>query len=419
MSSFKAVIFTGENQIKSDGSINIKIRITHKRKADYIATDLFVLPNSFDKNAGVVKTGRNKDYINLRLTDHIQKYQRKDIELGERRDFMTVKQIKASLLEEKKDSGSLDFFEFSEKFVKSVETDGTKRWHIATIANLKSFIGNQLPFSEINLAFLQRYENFMRKQGVGNGINNYMRSFRALFNKARDFYNDEDAKIVRIPNYPFRNYTIPQSVSKSKNHFLTIDELKELINHKCSNSGEEFAVDMFLLLIYLIGIEAKDLFYLGKQNKKGRVLYDRFKTGKEFSIKLEPEALAIIKKYSSKTSLINVQERYSNHLTFIGFINDQLHGKKSRKVKGIFPKLEIEKDVTTKWARHTWATIARNECRINKDDVALCLGHADNDNRVTDMYIKYDYSIIDESNRKVIDFINLNCSSVNMPLDNK
>ena len=328
MSSFKAVIFTGESQIKSDGSINIKIRITHKRKADYISTDLFVLPDSFDKNAGVVKTGRNKDYINLRLTDHIQKYQRKDIELGERRDFMTVKQIKASLLEEKKNSGSLDFFAFAEDFVKSVETDGTKRWHNATLANLKSFIGNQLSFSEINLPFLQRYENFMRKQGVGNGINNYMRSFRAIYNKARDFYNDEDAKIVRIPNYPFRNYTIPQSATKSKYHFLTIDELKVLINHKGTNSGEEFATDMYLLMMYLIGIEAKDLFYLGKPNKKGRVFYDRFKTGKEFSIKLESEALAIINKYPSKKYLININERYANHLTFISFVNNQLHGSK-------------------------------------------------------------------------------------------
>lgn len=419
MSSFKAVVFAGENQRKSDGSINVKIRLTHNRKADYIATDLFVLPDSFDSKSGVTKSGKNKDYINLRITDYIQKYQRKDIELGDRRDFMTVKQIKAYLLEDKKRSGALDFFEFAEKYLNSVDSAGTLRWHNAAIASLKLFIGNQLPFSEINLAFLQRYENHLRRQGVGNGVNNYMRSFRALFNKARDLYNDEDAKIVRIPQYPFRKYTIPSAITKSKNHFLSIEELSELINYKCSNAGEEFAVDMFLLMIYLMGIEAKDLFYLGQQNKKGRVLYDRFKTGKEFSIKLEPEALAIIKKYLSKTSLINAQERYSNHLTLISFINDQLHGKKSRKVEGVFPKLEIEKKVTTKWARHTWATIARNECRISKDDVALCLGHQDTDNRVTDMYIKYDYSIIDESNRKVIDFINLNCSSVDVPLDNK
>jgi hypothetical protein len=38
--------------------------------------------------------------------------------------------------------------------------------------------------------------------------------------------------------------------------------------------------------------------------------------------------------------------------------------------------------------------------------------------QMENMYIKYDYSIIDESNRKVIDFINLYCSSVDVSLNN-
>ena len=184
MSSFKAVIFSGENQRKSDGTNNVKIRLTHNRKADYISTDLFVVSDSFDSKSGVVKSGKNKDYINLRITDYIHKYQRKDIELGERRDFMTVKQIKAYLLEDKIKSGALDFFEFAEESLKTVHAVGTLRWHNSAIASLKLFVGNQLPFSEINLTFLKRYEIFLKRQGVSNGINNYMRSFRSLFNKA-------------------------------------------------------------------------------------------------------------------------------------------------------------------------------------------------------------------------------------------
>jgi hypothetical protein len=82
------------------------------------------------------------------------------------------------------------------------------------------------------------------------------------------------------------------------------------------------------------------------------------------------------------------------------------------------PKIGIHKKVTIKWARQTWVTIARSECRINKDYGLLCLVHEDTDNKVTDMYIKYDYSIIDESNRKVIDFINLNWSSLDVSLNN-
>ena len=160
---------------------------------------------------------------------------------------------------------------------------------------------------------------------------------------------------------------------------------------------------MFLLMFYLIGIEAKDLFYADKP-KKGRLYYTRYKTGREYSIKLEPEAIEIINRYKGTRLLLNVSERFEHNKSFYRAINSYLKGDKSHFITGIFPKIGIHKQVTSKWSRHTWATIARNQCNINKDDVALCLGHEDFDNRVTDMYVKYDYSIIDKSNRKVIDF---------------
>jgi hypothetical protein len=59
-------------------------------------------------------------------------------------------------------------------------------------------------------------------------------------------------------------------------HVLTLAELRLLINYKPENPGEIFARDMFLLMIYMIGIEAKDLFYLNKL-QKGRIVYKRFK----------------------------------------------------------------------------------------------------------------------------------------------
>ena len=409
MSNFKAVVFKGSNQVKNDGSTNIKIRITHNRKADYIATDLYVLVKSFDSKTGMVKSGKNKDYINLRITDYIQKYQKLDIELGDRRKYLSVKQVKSYLLDEKINSNHINFFGFAEEFLNNVNAEGTKRWHESTISNLKVFAGKYLMFSDINLDFLNRFESFLKRQGVGAGINNYMRSFRAIFNKARDKYNDEDSGVIKIPHYPFRKYKIPKSPSKSKKHFLSIGELGKLMQFQPETPGEEIAKDMFMLMFYFIGIEIKDLFHLGTPIK-GRIYYDRFKTGKDFSIKIEPEAEAILNKYKSKTSLISLQEKYKDHRNFMKYLNIQLHGSNTitKKVKGIFPKLEIDKPVTTKWARHTWATIARNNCRINKDDVALCLGHEDSDNRVTDIYIDYDYSIIDDSNRKVIDFVNSN-----------
>lgn len=408
MSTFKAVLLKGNNHLKEDGTSNIKIRITHDRKADYISTDLYIIPSDFEDKSGTARFGKNKNYINYRITDKLKEFRQLDIQLGDRKERMTVKEIKAIMTSGTTETKMIDFFEFAEAYLEEMNSKSHKRNMSSFISILKNFSGDKLKFTDINVPFLLRFESYLRKKGVKNGINNYMRMFRALFNKARDSYNDENSGVITIPHYPFKKYQLPKPKLKTREHNLSIEELKMLINFKPETEGEKLAKDFFLLMIYLIGIETKDLFYLSKPNKKGRIYYDRFKTGKEYSIKIEHEAADIIERYKGKKLLLDISERFQLHESFIRTVNNYLHGEKHHNITGIFPKIGIRKKVTTKWARHTWATIARNECRINKDDVALCLGHEDSDNKVTDMYIKYDYSIIDESNRKVIDFINLN-----------
>ncbi len=421
MPTFKAVVLKGKNDLKNDGTSNIKIRITHNRKINYIPSDLYILPKDMDNKSGTVKSGTNKEFLNQRISEVIHKYRKRYIELGDRVQFMSVSQIKAHLLNDISKTYQIDFIKFINDFINTYSTSalssGTKENYYFLMLSLKNFSGEVLPVSEINYQYLIRYEEFLRSRGVKNGIVNYMIIFRSLFNKCRDHFNDDDAGRILIPHYPFKKYVIPKRQVKSKDHILSLIELQKLITYVPDTSSEQFAIDMFLLMFYFIGIEGKDLFYL-KKPVCGRVSYDRFKTGREHSIKLEPEAIEIINRYAGEKLLLNVSERFKIHKTFVRAINNHLSGEAYHKIKGVFPKLRITKHPTTKWARHTWATIARNECKISKDDVALCLGHEDEDNNVTDMYIKYDFSIIDESNRKVIDIINLNCASVDVALNN-
>jgi integrase len=412
MATFKAVVLKSTNDLKNDGTTNIKIRITHDRKINYIPSDLYILPKNMDNKSGTAKSGPNKEFINQRISEVIHKYRKKYIELGDRIQFMSVSQIKAHLLNDISKTYQIDFIKFINDFLKtnstSLLTSGTLENYYYLMLSLKNFSGDVLPVSEINYKYLTRYEAFLRSRGVKNGIVNYMIIFRSLFNKCRNHYNDDDSGHILISQYPFKKYVIPKRQLKSKDHILTLTELQKLLAYVPEKSSEQFAIDMFFLMFYLIGIEGKDLFYL-KKPVRGRVFYDRFKTGREYSIKLEPEAIEIINRYPGNDNLLlNVSERFKLHKTFVRAINNHLSGEAYHKIKGVFPKLNIPKHPTTKWARHSWATIARNECKISKDDVALCLGHEDEDNNVTDMYIKYDYSIIDESNRKVIDMINLN-----------
>jgi hypothetical protein len=56
-------------------------------------------------------------------------------------------------------------------------------------------------------------------------------------------------------------------------------------------------------------------------------------------------------------------------------------------------------------ARHSFATIARNKLNVDKITVGEALNHIHKDSKVTDFYIQKDYSVINDVNRKVIEFV--------------
>ncbi|WP_183573701.1 hypothetical protein HDF18_08100 [Mucilaginibacter sp. X5P1] len=58
-------------------------------------------------------------------------------------------------------------------------------------------------------------------------------------------------------------------------------------------------------------------------------------------------------------------------------------------------------------ARHSFGSIARNECRFSKYDVAFALNHIDPTTKTTDIYIKPDWRIIDDVQFKIVSLLNL------------
>lgn len=74
MAVFKAVILKGGRNNKSDGITNIKIRLTHGKKVNYISTDLYIEPKQMSNKEGIVTSGNNIAFINTRITNLLQKY---------------------------------------------------------------------------------------------------------------------------------------------------------------------------------------------------------------------------------------------------------------------------------------------------------------------------------------------------------
>ncbi len=404
MATFQAVILKGDIHVKQDKTTNIKIRITHNRKVEYISTDLYVHPELFEK--GQVK-GKNSSFINSRISDELSILNTRYLKMGLIVKKLTAKELRLRLSSDTQ-SEDIDFLTFAETYQKELVDKGklgSARSLRGIISNLKKY-KPEICFHDIDLQFLNDFVAFLKKRGVKNGVDNYMRAFRLLFKAGIDKYNDEDRAIIRIPHYPFKKFKFEKIRRQTSENRLTVEQMKMLRDFRPDRGREQMAKDMFLLMFYLIGINTADLYTLQKPDKKGRLNYVRAKTGRDYSIKPEPEALEIIARYEGSATLINAAERYGNYLDWQKYINMELKriGESIEKEhQKADPEFSYPKTISTNWARHTWATIARNNCRINKDDVALCLGHEDPDNTVTDIYIDYDYSIIDESNRKVLD----------------
>ncbi|MCD8135270.1 MAG: hypothetical protein LUH01_04655 [Parabacteroides gordonii] len=223
---------------------------------------------------------------------------------------------------------------------------------------------------------------------------------------AKAEYNDEEQGIIKIPWSPFTKYKVPKQTPTRKRN-LPAGTIKKILNVKdvkgVGSVRYNLAKDVFALSFYLIGMNTADLFSCTVM-ENGRLTYFRAKTKDrrsdfaKMSVKIEPEVLPLIEKYRDPSGerVFNFYKKYADSDCFNTAVNKGL--KKVGKVIGV-------DDLEFYAARHSWATIARNDLKINKYVVHEALNHVDDEMKVTDIYLEKDYSQIDEANRKVIDFV--------------
>lgn len=252
------------------------------------------------------------------------------------------------------------------------------------------------PIKKMDYDYIVRFDKWCRDSGKKvNSISILMRNIRAVLNEA-----EKDGISV---SYPFKRFHIKNEETRKRS--LTDDELRLFMTCKVNNGQERYR-DYFLLMLYLIGINMTDLFQARPEDlKNGRLNYTRDKTGKLYSVKVEPEAMEIIKKYRGKEYLLEALDGHVDFLSWSSQLNKRLKaigqvvGRYNRKIKE-----SPFKDISTYWARHTWATLAYR-LGVSVDTIAQALGHSDRSHSVTMIYIKPDQSRVDEANRKVIDYV--------------
>lgn len=312
----------------------------------------------------------------------------------------TVQEVKAFALSLLKDTDSSPkrLVDVLDEFISTKKNQSTLTMYGITKKKIIAF-DPKATLDTIDRKWLAGIERMMSDSGMSiNGYAIHLRNIRAVFNYALD----EEY----TTNYPFRKFKIKQERTESR--ALTVNQLRLIRDYDC----EEFQKihrDMFMLMFYLIGINAADLFTLPKDavNEQGRIIYHRAKTGKLYSIKVEPEALAIINRYRGKNYLLSPLDRYKSYKDYLHHMNNALKtiGKTWRLGIG-WSGNAICPNLTGYWSRHTWATIAFS-IGIPKDIISLSLGHSFGLS-VTDIYIDYSVTQIDEANRRVINYLNNN-----------
>ena len=411
MATLKAVVL--KHQIRADGTVNVKIRVTHERKSAYIATEHYIPVKKISADFTRIKD----NFILSIVEEEISRLRREISDLGVRIHSLDAKGL-AIYLESLQDGDHVDIFEYGRKRIESLlskNREGTSKTYQYSLKRLGEFIGREkLDMKEITPHLLRNFEKYILSGNRGlRTLELVMSNIRTLISEARSEYNDEDNRKFVVPN-PFARYMIPKapdpqkrSLSPAEFTALRIADLpRQSKQHSHPFRRDLMARDLFLLSFFLVGMNSCDLYEMRpKQIKDGYLTYERRKTRTrrqdraEIKIKLIPEALELMEKYKDPTGerVLIFYRYYSNFRNFGGSVD--LYLKEIGRACGI-------DGLTFYAARHTWATIAYNDCGISVDDIALSLNHNDITKKTTFKYIRKDFAKIDEANRIVVDYVN-------------
>ena len=125
------------NEQKSDGTYNVKIRITYQRKIKRLSTSIFVLKKDLTKDFKL----KNPIFIK-EVNDLIRNYQEQSAKLQLELNNYSINEIVTFLKEERERSKTIDFIQFSKDWLEYTEIKGKKNYKSAINAFI-TFLGDR------------------------------------------------------------------------------------------------------------------------------------------------------------------------------------------------------------------------------------------------------------------------------------
>lgn len=164
MATFKAEVYA--HQKKSDGTYNIKIRVTHNRQKRYLATTYYVTKEDLTRALKL----KNQKYIDL--TDQlVKKYRNICDRAGERLKDMTVHQVVDLITSDTGEHFDLDIVDYARKYIQKLRDsghNGNANSYEVAINNLVKFVGrDKISIHEVTSRFIEDWIRWIALQPAG------------------------------------------------------------------------------------------------------------------------------------------------------------------------------------------------------------------------------------------------------------
>ena len=387
-------------KIKSDGGRNVMLRLVSGRTQKHIPIGV-----SLDKGDyrvypdGRIRVINDEKYFSIEdtladLTRKMNAILKDSLGLT-----LTADELYAAMTRKVGgDVRAMNFFAFADNYLSKTEIKGKKNY-VTMLNSLQRYnMGlRTLPFASVTFSFLQGYSLSLKDKPRAQSL--YLGALRHIYKQACLMYNDDDNTYIS-PTL-FDRFKVPRQKPKGQ-RALPVDVLREFFSFPVETGREELARDCCMLSLCLMGTNSVDL-YNARTYRDGKLIYERTKTKdrRSDSARIEIEVHDIVKplfeKYRSTDGkhVFLFADRYANPQQFNRAINIGL--------KGIGKRMGVD-GLQFYQFRHSVASIARNELHYAKSDIDEMLNHV-GDNRIADIYIKRDFSVINEINRRVIEFI--------------
>lgn len=366
----------------SNGESPLMLQVSKGGKRQYQSLGVSVNPKFWDFSKNKPKSNcPNREYILKLILNKQAELQQRTLELNaEQKEYTTT-----TLLHDEHRKFELktvkQFYQELIEQYKANEKCGNRLIYKSSYNSINVFTnGNlEIPFSAIDVAWLNKYEKWLRSKGNKETTMSLMfRTLRSAYNKAIE------SKCARKSDYPFNDYRISKfDVSTEKRAIAKADVLKFSTDVHSIGKQQyvQLSKDIFIFSYLCGGINFTDIANLTKDNiiEGKRLHYIRQKTGKLIKLGLSEEALKIIKRYAVESKgylfpILNAQ-LHKTPLQKQNRIHKML-GKVNKNLKLLAAQLGVEANLTTYVARHSFASVLKKS-GVNIALISEALGHSD------------------------------------------